>query len=1777
MSRPSRAQHFPVVLMLTFGFLAASTPANAQAPSEFERIGVQLHRDYLRLQPFELLDTQSGNVILTIPMLSLPGNAGRSLDFRLTYNANIMTVGVAPWVFGIAGMPLRVDEQATPDPGPDLPITIAETWGITPLVHMADGGRRRTMFMADPRTSTRLAITSSFWKYDRDENKLYLPDGTVCTYAADPDGRLTEIRDVYDNTVTLTWGPNTLLVVQDLGNSQSRQIEFDLNTAALPTFMRFDGRTWQYHYENGNDEELSRTTPPHGPGWTFGYDVVIDPFRRLTSVTTPHGGQIEYEHSPHWLTPTDYQILLDWRRTTDRGGTTPDAWHIEYSPTPSGYSAQTTVTTPTDRRITYVYEPIVLSNPQINPELLIDGGIALVSTTIEGLVGGNWFPFESEQRAYTQVPTVWWANGTTHFDASVSWQRTISRGGPTYTTTLAYANAGPNDNFGDYHQPNQITEVGELSRTITRSYFHGATPYVRGQIASETVTVEGESWTRTWSYETATGFKTRQTEFGSTADDGIATTFTRDDRGNVRTVTTATQKTTFDYSWGQVGSTQTPEYTTTRSINHDGTIASQTSAGRTTQFVYEPHYDAFRLKQTQPPGSTNPIVVDYDLQGGAWVRTTRGPTIDTTALDGFGRPVRADENSIGVATRTEYDAEGRIVYEGYPFTGTADLGAALEYDALHRLTRRTNPDATSSTRSYGAGTVTLTDEEGRTTVQTWGAFGDPDQPKLLGLRDPRNQTWNYTYHALGQLRVVTAPDLTTRTWLYNAQNRLSSETHPESGVVRYLAYDPAGNLTRRSDANGTVFEYTYDGNNRLRTVTAQNRVTTITYESGSDNRLWMRNGDLSSTFAYDAAGRLAQRQDEIGGFAFTTTYGYNANDHVTTLTYPSGRIVRYDRDGAGRIMRVFETAASRDYAFGMAYHAAGALATYTAGNKIPTTNTYDPARYWARSITAGALQLTYSQYDAVGNVLTIRDSRPGMGHTFTYDGLDRLETVTGPSYFAGYNYDAHGNRQTAYANTYVYDPATLRLIEQNGEPLTYDANGNLQTTATGTFTHTAENMLASAVVTGGSTITYAYDPDNWRVKRTTRADVTYYVRGLQGELLTEFTVPATGDTIARDYVYAGSRLLSAVKKTTTLPSNDIYGTISPNGPSVTQSVPAGKRVLLQFTGTAGHRYRAAAWLTAGDFGCGAWLELRTAAGDLVANAASSDGCSSLLSEPVILPATGTYFVVLDPLTSSTGTAVARLYDIYGTINPDGSINALTATNGQPLLMEFQAVAGQRYSVVGNLTNGALGSGWLDLRTAQWVQVPRVLEALAYLHVLTSSAMASSTVHFVAVDPSGTNTGTVDITLHTVVDVVGAITLDGPAVNVTVTTPGQNARLTFGGTAGQRISFWGGWTPAGSFNLNTAVMRLMKPDGTQLASTGIGPFGWWFLEPATLPVSGTYTAVIDPSMISIGTARVRLYDVVDLTGSTTIGGSGVELVLTKPGQNATLTFAGTVGQRISVAGATNTTIILAVRKPDGTTLSSTSGNDVAFVDAIALPVAGTYSVLVDPMLAVTGTTTVTIYEVVDGTGTVTMDGPAVPVTVTAPGQKIRLTFPGVAGQRITAWGTNNGTSWLYVPLAVLKPDGTTLGSVNGGVNAFLEPPVLPVSGTYTVLIDPYKHHTGSGAIRLYDVADVTGAITINGPAVAVTTTKPGQKARLTFNGTAGQRINSVGTRVSSTGWLFMPFAILKPDGSTLGSVSAGGGPASLGPLTLPTSGPYTVLVDPYQTATGTASVTVTQAP
>jgi hypothetical protein len=459
------------------------------------------------------------------------------------------------------------------------------------------------------------------------------------------------------------------------------------------------------------------------------------------------------------------------------------------------------------------------------------------------------------------------------------------------------------------------------------------------------------------------------------------------------------------------------------------------------------------------------------------------------------------------------------------------------------------------------------------------------------------------------------------------------------------------------------------------------------------------------------------------------------------------------------------------------------------------------------------------------------------------------------------------------------------------------------------------------------------------------------------------------------------------------------------------------------------------------------------------------------------------------------------------------------------------------------------------------------------------ALPVNGTYTIVIDPTNAVVGSATLTLYDVpADATGSLSLAGPPLTLTTTVPGQNAKATFTGTSGQRVSLKIGPTCC------SLKVTIKKPDGTNLvAATSIGSSGG-FIDTKTLPANGTYAIVVDPQSSTVGAATLTLYLVpADVVSSITPGGAPVTVTTTTPGQNAKVTFAGTSGQRVALKVApTCCSLTVTIQKPDGTNLVAATaiGTSGGFIDTKSLPVGGTYTIIVNPQSAATGSVTLTLYLVAaDVVSSITPGGTPLTLTTTTPGQNAKATFTGVANRGIALQidGVTMGTSTTAsFKLSIKKPDGTYLlaATLFGRSGGFIDTKTLPASGTYTIVVDPQADATGSVTLTLYDVPpQVTGTITSGGAPVSLTFTAPYQNGRVTFSGTAGERV-TLGINFAPTACCTVNVSINKPDGTRLvAPVAVASGNGSITGTTLPVTGTYTIVVDPFQTATGTVTLTL----
>ena len=689
--------------------------------------------------------------------------------------------------------------------------------------------------------------------------------------------------------------------------------------------------------------------------------------------------------------------------------------------------------------------------------------------------------------------------------------------------------------------------------------------------------------------------------------------------------------------------------------------------------------------------------------------------------------------------------------------------------------------------------------------------------------------------------------------------------------------------------------------------------------------------------------------------------------------------------------------------------------------------------------------------------------------------------------------------------------------------------------------------------------------------------------GTNGGFLDAQTLPTTGTyTVLVDP--QGPAFGDATLTLHDVPA-DATDTIVPGGAdvTVTTTVP-GQNARVTFNGVSGQRVSLGVdGVTMGTSLCCA-VRVSVLRGSTVIAGPTNFGTLGGFLDTVTLPATTTYTILVDPQGPATGDATLTLYDVppdaTASIVPGGSsVSISTTVPGQNGRVTFAGVSGQRVSL--DISGVSMGpssccSVRVSLLRPNGTPLAGPVSAGTTGGFLDAVVLPTTGTYAIVVDPQGGVTGDATLTLYNVpADTAGSIVVGGAPATVGTTVPGQNGTLTFSGTAGQRVSL-----EVGPACCSTRI-SILKPNGAALApAMTFGSFGG-FMDAQTLPTTGTYTVLVDHQGAATGDVTVRLYSVpADVTGTVTFG-SSTAVTTTVPGQNASVTFSATAGQRMSLrVGPTCCSARITVLKPNGSPLVGpmTFGTTGGFIDATLLPNNGTYTILVDPQNAATGSITLSLFLVPgDVTDTIAFGG-STTVTTTVPGQNAALTFSGTAGQRVSL---KVGPSCCTTKVSILRPDSTVLASVTsfGVFDGFIDATVLPVTGTYTIIVDPDGPTVGPVTLTLYDVpADVTDTMAF-GDSRFVTLAVPGQNARVTFTGTAGQVVSLQlsGVTIGSSLLSGTTVSILRPDSAVLASINVGTNGGFIDSRTLPVTGTYTILVDPLGTNTGSITLGLADVP
>jgi hypothetical protein len=323
-------------------------------------------------------------------------------------------------------------------------------------------------------------------------------------------------------------------------------------------------------------------------------------------------------------------------------------------------------------------------------------------------------------------------------------------------------------------------------------------------------------------------------------------------------------------------------------------------------------------------------------------------------------------------------------------------------------------------------------------------------------------------------------------------------------------------------------------------------------------------------------------------------------------------------------------------------------------------------------------------------------------------------------------------------------------------------------------------------------------------------------------------------------------------------SDDIAGALSEGVPQAINALRPGQAARLTFTGTAGDNTAVKIFGVSTSVSAQTLSFMILGPNGALLGSGSASGSSAGIVNLFSLPSTGSYSVVIEPLSGITWQGQFAL-DSGAAVSINGSSMSPTSAAGEPLRYRFAATAGQRIEFgmtgLGYATAGTgatamtlFGPAGQSLTTANCST-----NGVGACEAFIASAPATGSYVMVLLPPNSSSIAAGTFAIST--PVAGTLAVGDPAQNVAITRPGQTARYTFSGTAAQALRL--NWTSAIVTSGAAVAVAVLKPDGSVLDSASFLTGGSGGKDLPALPLSGTYTVIFDPSLSATMSASISL--------------------------------------------------------------------------------------------------------------------------------------------------------------------------------------------------------------------------------------------------------------------------------------------------------------------------------
>lgn len=472
---------------------------------------------------------------------------------------------------------------------------------------------------------------------------------------------------------------------------------------------------------------------------------------------------------------------------------------------------------------------------------------------------------------------------------------------------------------------------------------------------------------------------------------GITTTTSYDNRGNVTNVTVSGGGITINKSY---------------SYNSDNDITSYTDGnGNNYSFTYN---NGNLTRATTPDASTN---YSYNSHGQVTqITSPTGVQVSYSYDNPYGYMTRMRVGGGSIKTSYNYDKIGRVL----SVTDAKGRVSRYDYNKVDAVTAVTNPLNQSTNYAYddNDNLIRVANAKGNATVMT---YNDDD---LLTSMSFAGSTKKFAYYYDGTLQTLTKPNGQSFTYNYDALGR------PTGDGATVYAYD--NDKLNSISYNGKTITYGYDGLNRINSIRysdAPNNEVRYSYDKNNNITAIIYPDGKKVMYRYDEVNRMKKVTDWNN---HSTTYNYRKDGQLENTVYPNGVKTVYNYDDLGRLISQKTTRSNgtviAEYTFEIDDLGNHTKETLNQPQELipqlpegTTTYAYDNGNHLQ---TAG--DASYS-FDANGDI------QSGNGYNYTFDKYGKLTNISG-KLNAAYQYDGLGNRRKRNNIHYILDIMGLSRV-----------------------------------------------------------------------------------------------------------------------------------------------------------------------------------------------------------------------------------------------------------------------------------------------------------------------------------------------------------------------------------------------------------------------------------------------------------------------------------------------------------------------------------------------------------------------------------------------------------------------------------------------------------------------------------------------------------------------------------------------------------------------------